>query len=202
MKKLFLIMSLCLMPTFVSAQMPYIEEVKALGAVAGQGLACGSTKYGTFEMLARAIMLSKSPSDQIQNEGIYTYNEAKANSYISKQMDGFYECQTIIQRFDAQDIFKAVLYGDGTIKMPDGQIITPRTPYDATLLYNKDNKISENAKAIYDGAEGKVLKVDIKNTPRNEQGIKIEAPISRPGSVAESEAKLPEPTIGRISRRR
>lgn len=200
MKKIALLIAMLLsLSPDVRAQMPYIEEVKALGAVAGQGLACGSSKYDTFEMLARAILLSKSPSDKLQNEAIYAYSEAKANSYISKQMDGFYECTQIIRRFDQQEIFKAVLYADGTLKMPDGEIITPRNPYDATMIYKRKNKIRENAKAIYDGAEGKVLKVDVKNTPRNEQGIQIEAPISKPQQVP---APLNEPTIKRISRGR
>ena len=75
-----------------AAQMPYIEEVKALGAISGQGLACGSSKYDTFELLARAILLTKSPSDKLQNDAIYAYSEAKANAYMSKEMDGFYEC--------------------------------------------------------------------------------------------------------------
>lgn len=69
--------------------MPYMEEVKALGAISGQGLACGSTKYDTFELLARAILLTKSPSDKLQNDAIYAYSEAKANAYMSKEMDGF-----------------------------------------------------------------------------------------------------------------
>lgn len=200
MKKTALLLAVLLgLSSNARAQMPYIEEVKALGAIAGQGLACGSSKYDTFEMLARAILLSKSPSDKLQNEAVYAYSEAKANAYISKQMDGFYECAQIIRRFDQQAIFKAVLYADGTLKMPDGEIITPRNPYDATMIYKRKNKIRENAKAIYDGAEGKVLKVDIKNTPRNEQGIQIEAPLSKPQRVP---APLNEPTIKRISRGR
>lgn len=80
------------------AQMPYLDEVKALGAVAGQGMACGASKYGTFELLARAILISKAPSDKMQSEAVYTYNEAKANAYISKQMDGFFECDVINRR--------------------------------------------------------------------------------------------------------
>lgn len=131
------------------AQMPYIDEVKALGAVAGQGMACGASKYNTFELLARAILISKAPSDKIQSEGVYAYNEAKANAYISKQMDGFFECGAINRRFDNQDIFKATLYRDGTIKMPDGTIITPRRAYDATLVYNKDMDV--DAEEIYSG---------------------------------------------------
>lgn len=131
----------------VQAQMPYMEEVKALGAVAGQGLACGSEKYDTFELLARAILISKAPNNKLQADAMYAYNEAKANAYVSKQMDGFYECAGINRRFDRQDIFRATLYRDGTIKMPDGKIITPRQPYDATLIYNKATEV--DADAIY-----------------------------------------------------
>ena len=54
------------------AQMPYLDEVKALGAVAGQGMACGASKYDTFELLARAILISKAPSDKMQSEAVYT----------------------------------------------------------------------------------------------------------------------------------
>ena len=38
-----------------------------------------------------------------------------------------------------------VLYGDGSIKMPDGSIVTPRKAYDPTLVYKKD----ENARQKY-----------------------------------------------------
>lgn len=55
----------------------------------------------------------------------------------------------INRRFDNQDIFKATLYRDGTIKMPDGTLVTPRQPYDATLVYNKDADV--DAEAIYNG---------------------------------------------------
>lgn len=89
MKKTGIILGLCLWALPVQAQMPYMEEVKALGAISGQGLACGSTKYDTFELLARAILLTKSPSDKLQNDAIYAYSEAKANAYMSKEMDGF-----------------------------------------------------------------------------------------------------------------
>ena len=48
----------------------YIEEMQSLGAVAGQGLACQAQKYDTFELLARAIMVSKASSDAVQAEGM------------------------------------------------------------------------------------------------------------------------------------
>ena len=42
-----------------AAGMSYIDEVKALGAVAGQGLACGASRYDTYELLARAILIGQ-----------------------------------------------------------------------------------------------------------------------------------------------
>lgn len=174
------------------AQMPYIEEVRALGAVAGQGLACGSAKYDTFELLARAILLTKSPSDKLQTDAIYAYSEEKANAYISKEMDGFYECAAINRRFDNQEIFKAVLYADGTIKMPDGQILTPRRPYDARMIYKEKPDSRKEAQAIYNGREAKIIKVDVKDdTLASMQRTKTQQP----------QVQLPS-TVGRISRRR
>ncbi len=140
MKKFILLSFVAFLCTF-SAQaesIKYLEEVRALGAVAGQGLACEASKYHTFELLARAILISKASSDAEQSEGMKAYNEYKANAFISKMQDGFANCESINDSFNKQSIFKSTLYGDGTIKMPDGLIITPRHPYDATLVYKKD----------------------------------------------------------------
>lgn len=94
-------------------------------------------------------MITKASSDRQQAEGMRVYNEAKADAYISKQMDGFFECAQINRRFDNQLIFRATLYADGTIKMPDGQIFTPRNPYDATLVYKKGDNGRSEAERIY-----------------------------------------------------
>ena len=137
-------LSLVLFAFAASAQeATYLEEVQSLGAVAGQGLACNASKYDNFELLARAIMVSKAPSDAAQAEGMQAYNEYKAMAFISKMRDGLADCKAINQAFDKQSIFRATLYGDGTIKMPDGKIITPRKPYDATLIYQKDPEMRQ-----------------------------------------------------------
>lgn len=175
--------------TNVSAQIPYMEEAKALGAVSGQGLACNSVKYDNFELLARAIILSKSPSDSMQEKALYTYNEAKANAYFSKQMDGFFECSSINNSFDNQDIFNATLYANGTLKMPDGSIITPRRPYDATMIYKKNGKARQELQAIYNKAgTGKIIKVSIKDTTSAgsaNQGVSTPAPMRQVVPVIE-----------------
>lgn len=130
----------------------YMDEVKALGAVAGQGLACNSTRIDTFEMIARVILITKARSNAEQAAGMRAYNEEKANAYISKQLDGFYECSQIVRRFDNQAIFDAKIYADGTIQMPDGALYTPRAPYDATAVNREDKAQVQQAKEIYQNA--------------------------------------------------
>lgn len=180
MKKTFLTstLSFALLSSAANAQVPtgYLDEVKALGAVAGQGLACGSPKYDTFEMLARAILITKAMSNAAQSEAMYAYSESKANAYFSKQMDGFFMCDDIINRFGNQDIFQAVLYADGTIKMPDGRIFSPRQPYDATLLHKKDEKERQKAQAIYDKGDNIAAGEITIKTDGNKQDIKAVYP--------------------------
>ena len=160
MQKLIAVL-LCLgVATPAFAQMSYEDEARALGAVAGQGLACGSAKYDTFEMLARAIILTKSPNDELMDKGLKIFTEEKADVFISKQLDNFSDCANIVSRFDAQDIFKITLYGDGTLKMPDGKILTPRNPYDASMIYDKNANARQRADAIYRKDTSKIKKVE------------------------------------------
>ncbi|MBR1605648.1 MAG: hypothetical protein IJ660_06045 [Alphaproteobacteria bacterium] len=130
----------------------YMDEVKALGAVAGQGLACGSTRIDTFEMIARTILITKAKSNAEQAAGMRAYNDEKANAYISKQLDGFYECSQIVRRFDNQDVFNVKIYADGTIQMPDGALYTPRAPYDVTAVSQENKNQRKQAQKIYQNA--------------------------------------------------
>ena len=77
------------------------------------------------------------------------YNEYKASAFISKIEDGFYNCRAIASDFDNQDIFKMVLYGDGTIKMPNGTILKPRQEYDPTQVYETDSNARQNYMDMY-----------------------------------------------------
>lgn len=194
MKRFFLGLGLgtIFLPTIALAQMSYLDEVRALGAVSGQGLACGASKYDSFELLARAILITKAPNDSFQAQGMYAYNEEKANAYMSKQMDGMYNCAEINRRFDNQEIFNATLYADGTIKMPDGKIITPRQPYDASVIYKKDDEQKIRAQAIYDrGDNVKVGEVTFKT---EENKSNVQQPISAPSQPTPTT----ETTIGHI----
>lgn len=163
MRKIILVLAVLLMATPVKAQMSYEEEARALGIVAGQGLACGSSKYDTFELLARAIILTKSPSDILQDRALKIFTEEKADVFVTQQLNNFADCQNVVKRFDAQDIFNATLYADGTIKMPDGQILTPRVPYDATMIYDRKSNVRQRAAAIYGKDKSHIKKVEFKD---------------------------------------
>ena len=163
MLRLLIIAMLFVVATPAKAQMAYVDEARALGVVAGQGLACGSAKYDTFELLARAIILTKSPSDAMQDKALRVFTEEKADVFVAKQLDNFADCANIVARFDVQDIFKATLYTDGTIKMPDGQILTPRQPYDATKIYDKNSNVRQRAAKIYNRDLSNVRKVEFKD---------------------------------------
>lgn len=133
-----------------SAKADYLEDVRNLGYISGGGIACGARRYKSYELVARAYLVSAAHSDDEQEKGMYEYNTAKAQAYIQKRRDGLIGCEEINQRFERQKIFKTKLYKNGRLKMPDGKIITPRNFYDATLLYDKKVDERERLNAYYD----------------------------------------------------
>lgn len=148
---LFLILFFFAVSSVVAEEtVSYMDEVKALGAVSGQGLACGSSRYDTFEMIARVILITKARSNTEQAAGMRAYSNEKANAFVSKQLDGFYECGQIVRQFDNQDIFSVKIYADGTIQMPNGAMYTPRAPYDVMAVYKTDEKQKVKAQKIYE----------------------------------------------------
>lgn len=192
------------------AQMSYLDEMRALGTVAGQGMACRASLYDKYEMLARAIMLTKAPNQKVLQDGIYAYNSAKADTYLAKQRDGGYLCGEIINLFNRQEIFQITLYEDGTLKMPDGKFITPKNPYDAKQIYKRNDKMQNNLQEVYAGS--------VEKAQSKMQAAKVEPPAAdfdpnRPLVLQAEPADgrrvrqvpvvndAPPSTIGHISRR-
>lgn len=134
----------------ISVKCDYLEDVKTLGYASGEGLACGAKRYPSYELVARAFMVSSARSDNEQAEGMYKYNQAKAHAYMNKRKDGLFGCDEINERFNKQKIFETKLYKNGTLKMPDGKVIKPRQKYDPMLLYNRDEDERGRLNAVYD----------------------------------------------------
>lgn len=134
----------------IHAANKYIDDVKTLGYISGEGLACGASRYPSYELVARAYMVSSARSDKEQAEGMYAYNAAKARAYMSKRGDGLLGCEEINIRFNNQKIFEAKLQKNGIIQMPDGKIIKPRQKYNPELLYNRNEDERARLNAYYD----------------------------------------------------
>ena len=136
--------------SFPAYSSSYLEDVRNLGYVSGEGLACGAERYPSYELIARAYLVSKARSDQEQTDGMYEYNKAKATAYMEKRGDGYWGCEEVNRRFNNQKIFKSTLYKNGTIKLPDGKILKPRKEYDVTLVYNRQEDERSKLNAYYD----------------------------------------------------
>ena len=142
-----------------SASKPdYYEEMYALGTMSGLGLACKSQKYHQYELLARAIVVSKASNDSMQLEGMQRYNTGKAETFMKMEASNFADCDIIRQEFDNQKIFQSTLYSDGKIKMYDSTLITPRKQYKASSLYEKDREAFIKADAAYKKVVASALK--------------------------------------------
>lgn len=128
---------LAFIPFSAYSNSQYIKDIKNFGYVSGEGLACGASRYPTYELIARAYLVSAAKSDQEQAEGMYEYNAAKAKSYMSIRGLNYSGCAEINQRFNNQRIFNSKLYKNGTLKLPDGKIIKPRVKYNPDYLYDR-----------------------------------------------------------------
>ncbi|MBR1903794.1 MAG: hypothetical protein IJ824_01280 [Alphaproteobacteria bacterium] len=149
----------------------YEEEMYVLGTVCGQGLACKSKKYHQFELLARAVVVGKATGDEQQKEGLQRYNAGKVDAFANMEAHNFSDCDVILSSFENQSIFKSVLYSDGRLKFPDGTLITPRRPYDASKLYVKDREAFIKADAMY-----KKYLAEAKKNMQNAPKIKLHDP--------------------------
>lgn len=152
MKRLLpLILGFCCLASecFAAQPLTYLDEVKQLGAVSGQGLGCRARKYQQYELLARALLVTKSPDDKLQQQAMRVYNEAKVDAYMTVFANNYAGCDEIVYSFNRQKIFKMVLYADGKIKLLDGSVLKPRKPYDAASLYKKDPNVYAKAYDSY-----------------------------------------------------
>lgn len=141
-----------------AAEISYLDEMRQMGDVAGQGLACRARKYQQYELLARALLVTKSPNDKLQREAMIAYNETKIDAMSQIFANNYEGCDQIVYNFNRQKIFKSVLYADGKIKLYDGTLLKPRKLYDASSLYKKDPEIYEKALATYKKALAKAEK--------------------------------------------
>lgn len=204
MKKTFVLFALSLLIGVQAraqnnSSLSYTDEMDALGTVSGIAMACGAPKYSTFEMLARAILITKAASDDMQEQGMIAFNKAKARAFVSRQRRNLDDCNEINARFDQQKIFKTTLYRDGTIKMYDGKVFHPRQPYDANLLIDNENENRAEVLDIYnklkDKRKSKLSTTAPKSTPSQNTTSDNHA-VTLQSTAVQSSSVAPGETVG------
>ncbi len=173
MKKLYFYTFLALLLTFraYSAEPDLLTEAETLGEVAGEGLACQASKYDTYELLARAYITTKAPNNELLVQALSAYTNSKVNAFISNANSSFADCPQNRTRFDNQAIFKTVIYGNGTLKTPDGKILKPVQAYDASKLYQKDPTERDKILKAYQSYQNRLLNSPAYQKVLKEQGL-------------------------------
>ena len=67
-------------------------------------------------------------TDVAEKEALNTYAKAKLKAFKEQKQRNLIPCADVLKRFENQEIFKAVVYRDGTVKMPNGKVIKPERP--------------------------------------------------------------------------
>ena len=131
MKRMFYLFLLGVaMPFGVCAQnVRAMSDAEQLGMFAGWAMACGSTtKLEDFELIASRILANQSPSDEIEKKQVRIYSQAKWDALNQQKKGNQADCTEILEHFDQLPLFNSTVYGDGSVKLPDGTWSRPLRP--------------------------------------------------------------------------
>ena len=132
MKKIFWICMFCTgmiagQVQATSRTMNGITENEQLGMMAGLALACNAGgKLDDYELIASRILSNTAQTDADERKANRVYAEAKFKAYREHKISPNATCGEVLDTFNHLPIFKSTVYADGTVKMPDGQILKPR----------------------------------------------------------------------------
>ena len=107
-----------------------VPETEQLGLSAGVALACGVDRdqLKNYEMIASRLIVNPLKTDVAEKEALNAYAKAKLKAFKEQKQRNLIPCADVLKRFENQEIFKAVVYRDGTVKMPNGKVIKPERP--------------------------------------------------------------------------
>ena len=106
-----------------------MSDAEQLGMLAGLAMACGSEKkLEDFELIASRILANQSPSDEIEKQQARIYAQAKWEAMMRQKKGNPSDCKDILEHFEQLPLFDSIVYGDGSIKFPDGAWSKPLRP--------------------------------------------------------------------------
>ena len=104
-----------------------IRNAESLGATAGPALACNAgKKLEKFELIASYLIGGQASNPKERKELFEFYAAEKLRTYNLQKKSPPSSCSEVLNSFSSLPIFKATVYKDGKVKMPDGKIITPK----------------------------------------------------------------------------
>ena len=109
-----------------AANMSLAEQ---LGTAAGLAHACNAGKMlEDYEVISSRLLANKADTLEAEKEAYRSYAEAKFRSFKMHKTEPQMSCAEILAYFKKMDIFKFVVYADGSVKMNDGTLLKPKRP--------------------------------------------------------------------------
>ena len=106
-----------------------MSEEEQLGTLAGAALACGSKqKLEDFELICSRLIANKTASEAEEKQRIRVYMQAKWQALQQQKNGSGVSCSEILDHFNKLPLFDSTVYGDGSVKLPDGKWSRPIRP--------------------------------------------------------------------------
>lgn len=150
MKKMSISLIACLLFSFQAAAqndrtLQGITENQQLGMMAGLALACDAGgKLDDYELIASRIIANQAQTDADERKAVREYAEYKFGTFKEQKENPQASCGEVLDTFSHLPIFKATVYADGSVKMPDGRLLKPREGSKLPMLKVK-KKQAQNA---------------------------------------------------------
>lgn len=170
MKKALFLMFLFL-PVICQAQSRTgngLTDAEKLAIMAGAAQACQADqdKLINYEVIVSRILVNPTTSEQEETAVLTAYARKKFQVFNEQKVAPEMDCNEVLRRFDNLEIFKSVVYQDGTVKLPDGKVIKPKRP---VVTSNNSKPASQDAK---------------KNVKASPKSPKISTPAKKPAAPA------------------
>ena len=105
-----------------------MSEAEQLGMTAGLAAACGAQKLSDFELIASRLIANAAPTEKAEKQQIRAYMQMRYNTIQRQKKDAPIPCSEILEHFNQIPLFNAIVYRDGSVKLPDGVWSKPIRP--------------------------------------------------------------------------
>ena len=127
MKYLLLLIGLSLSCTAFarSSKLQNMSEAQQLGAWAGMALACNAgNRLDDYELIASRIIGNQAGSDEDRLKDFKEYATEKLRTFNLQRKTPAEPCNQVLAHFDELPIFKSIVYPDGSVKLPNGKVLS------------------------------------------------------------------------------